>query len=423
MVQGLEQYLRKSPLTSIAAAFLIQSIATQFILHVVPSFLRKAGYPPEIVGLIFLAFMPYAFRFAWAPLVDRYGSARMGHRRSWIVLAQVGVMVCASLFLLVDPVEAALPVIAASALLVVVVATQGTATGGYMVTALAPASRVGGASIQAASAGLAGLVVGVGLYLVGDLGWRPVIYLFGMLTVLGLVVLVMAPFDRGEPAGGAAVSAFASFTMFRRPEVRGLLGALLFIEAGLLLAQGMKPIVQVDAGMSMASIGVLGIFGGNLAGLAGAALAAPVVARLGSRRVLIALLGASCLLNAGLALNLGEPSPAVAVTFVLCSSLISFAYFTASRSLVLGICNTQRAATELSTFLCISNVFMLALASIGTMIAGRFGTQAPFMLSAGIALAAAIWMMIGSSKELNALWDRRPSTGATGAPTAAVPEN
>ncbi|MGL4289306.1 MAG: hypothetical protein ACRCVA_23340, partial [Phreatobacter sp.] len=90
MLNGRGTRLRQSPLASIAVAFLIQSMALQFVLHVVPSFLRKAGYPPEVVGLAFLAFLPYALRFVWAPLVDRYGWTRMGRRRSWIVLAQIG---------------------------------------------------------------------------------------------------------------------------------------------------------------------------------------------------------------------------------------------------------------------------------------------------------------------------------------------
>ncbi|MBN8943542.1 MAG: hypothetical protein J0H01_28810 [Rhizobiales bacterium] len=414
--------LRQSPLTSIAVAFLIQSMALQFVLHIVPSFLRKAGYPPEVVGLAFLAFLPYALRFTWAPLVDRYGWARMGRQRSWIVLAQIGTAFCGGLLLLVEPTDGALPVIALSALLVVAVATQGIATGGYMVTALQASARVAGTSIQAASVGLAGLVLGGLLYVAGDLGWRPVVELFILLSVVGFGVLILVPFDRSEPAGGEAVSPFASFAMFRRPEVRSLLGMLLFIETALLLAQGMKPIVQVDAGMSMASIGVVGVFAGNLAGLVGAALAAPVVARVGARRVLIGLLAASCALNAWLAMVLGEPTPGAAVAFVILASLISFAYFAASRSVVLGICNPRRAATELSSFLCISNVAMLLLASAGTAIAGRFGTQAPFALSAAIALAAAVWMLLGGTKGLNAIWESGSAHAPAVGEKAVTPE-
>ncbi|KRE11341.1 hypothetical protein ASE63_20530 [Bosea sp. Root381] len=188
--------------------------------------------------------------------------------------------------------------------------------------------------------------------------------------------------DRGRAPSGTAASPFASFAMFKRPEIRRLLGMLLFIEIGLVLPYGMKPVLQVDAGLSMATIGLIGVIGGNLAGIAGAGLAKPLVDRVGAWRVLAVILALTAAMDTILAFALVRPTPAAAIGFVLASSLLSFGYFTASRTLILGVCDPRQGATELSTFLCIGNAFVLGLASLGNLIAGQIGTQFLFATAA-----------------------------------------
>ena len=40
-------------------------------------------------GLLSLVGLPYAFRMAWGPLLDRYSLLSMGKRRSWIAIMQM----------------------------------------------------------------------------------------------------------------------------------------------------------------------------------------------------------------------------------------------------------------------------------------------------------------------------------------------
>lgn len=54
--------------------------------------LKESGISLEDIGLISLAGLAYAFKFVWAPLVDRYRMPllhRLGRRRSWLLAAQM----------------------------------------------------------------------------------------------------------------------------------------------------------------------------------------------------------------------------------------------------------------------------------------------------------------------------------------------
>ncbi|MGC4093876.1 MAG: MFS transporter [Polyangiaceae bacterium] len=66
-----------------------QGLPFGFFSQALPVFLRKQGYSLEAVGLSSLLAAPWAFKFLWAPLVDRRGSARFGRRRAWIIPLQL----------------------------------------------------------------------------------------------------------------------------------------------------------------------------------------------------------------------------------------------------------------------------------------------------------------------------------------------
>lgn len=51
--------------------------------------LRTRGYSLDAIGLTALLALPWALKFVWAPVVDRWWWPRIGRSRSWILPIQL----------------------------------------------------------------------------------------------------------------------------------------------------------------------------------------------------------------------------------------------------------------------------------------------------------------------------------------------
>ena len=58
------------------------------------AWMTDAGVHLTVIGLFALVAIPYSFKFAWAPVFDRYVPPFLGRRRGWMLLTQVGLILC-----------------------------------------------------------------------------------------------------------------------------------------------------------------------------------------------------------------------------------------------------------------------------------------------------------------------------------------
>ena len=90
--------------------------------------LKEDGLSRSTIGWAGLIFGVYAINFLWAPLIDRlqvpYLTARLGHRRAWIVTLQTLILVCLGTWSLVDPTANLWGVIAIGLVIAIASATQ-----------------------------------------------------------------------------------------------------------------------------------------------------------------------------------------------------------------------------------------------------------------------------------------------------------
>jgi MFS transporter, PAT family, beta-lactamase induction signal transducer AmpG len=78
----------------LGALYLVQGLPFGFQTKVLPVYLRERGSSLLAISLLGALSLPWMLKALWAPLVDRYGSARWGRRRSWIVPLQAGLALC-----------------------------------------------------------------------------------------------------------------------------------------------------------------------------------------------------------------------------------------------------------------------------------------------------------------------------------------
>ena len=90
--------------------------------------LKEDGLSRSTVGWAGLIFAVYAFNYLWAPLIDRiqipYLTKKIGHRRGWIVLMQILILISLFLWSVIDPSENLALVISVALLIAIASATQ-----------------------------------------------------------------------------------------------------------------------------------------------------------------------------------------------------------------------------------------------------------------------------------------------------------
>ena len=89
---------------------------------------KEDGLSRSTVGWAGLIFAVYAFNYLWAPLIDRiqipYLTKKIGHRRGWIVLMQLIILISLIFWSLIDPSENLTLVISVGLLIALSSATQ-----------------------------------------------------------------------------------------------------------------------------------------------------------------------------------------------------------------------------------------------------------------------------------------------------------
>ncbi len=118
-MNALKIYLQPASLRMLALGF-SAGLPLLLVLGTLSFWLREAGVSRATIGHLSWVGLAYGFKWVWAPLVDRVTLpllGRLGRRRSWLLLAQMGVMIGLVGMAMSDPKES-LNVIVWCALLV-----------------------------------------------------------------------------------------------------------------------------------------------------------------------------------------------------------------------------------------------------------------------------------------------------------------
>lgn len=381
---------------TLAAMYFACGFVAQFAAQGVGLFLRDAGAASGLVGLLYVAAIPYTLRFVWAPIVDRMRPAEGPRFRPWVIGSQVATCLVLAAMAFLDPAASGGLIVLGVAALMIALGTQTVALGGLMIEGLPRNDYPTGAAIKAGASAAAGLVLGaVVLYLLADLGWSVVV---GALLTVSVVLLLVAAFalDFGPRVDSETPpSLLAQFSVFARPGPRALFVVSILLSMAALLPYAGKSVLLIDAGFTVAQGGLIGIVLGSACGVLGALAARMAIPRLGAFGVLTALGAGNLAVALGLAFALrdGMSAPAV-VAGVLWASFAVFATFTANRSLLMPLCRPGRQATEMATFASLEAIVFLAVAGGALALLDRIGITLLLSTMAAITFAGLIFVRL-----------------------------
>ncbi|RKH01215.1 MFS transporter [Corallococcus sp. CA053C] len=277
-----------SRLWLLCALYFVQGLPFGFQVTALPVYLRTRGVSLAALGFAGALSLPWMLKALWAPLVDRYGSERVGRRRSWILPMQAGLAVaCACAALASD--RDSLPLLLGLIFVMnLFAATQDIAVDGFAVDLLRPEELGLGNTAQVVGYKL-GMLTGGGLLVWASsrIGWSGLFWVMSALclAVFTVVLFVREPPHHAEQGPPAPKLDWAG--LFSR--IKGVLtvpgtGWLLLFIGTYKLGETMSDVLYkpflVDAGYTPAQIGLWVGTWGTAASLLGSTCGGLLAARL-----------------------------------------------------------------------------------------------------------------------------------------------
>lgn len=151
-----------------------------------------SGMSLYITGSLSLLGLPYLYRFAWSPILDKYPLLRrLGKRRSWILATQVALCLGFNIMAWLSPQTSSMHILVLGFILSTLSATQDSVIEAYRVESLSSDEFGLGASLATLGYRIAFLVSGgIALLIAQHTGWANMYRIMGMLMLVGVVTTI-----------------------------------------------------------------------------------------------------------------------------------------------------------------------------------------------------------------------------------------
>lgn len=259
---GWRLFVERRTLVMLALGF-SAGLPYLLIFDTLSAWLRDAGLSLELIGFFSLATLAYSFKFLWAPLVDRTivpGLTRLlGHRRSWMLVAQAAVTLGLWLIAGAEP-AAHLGLVALFAVGTgFASATQDIVIDAWRIEVAEDEEQGAMAAAYQWGYRIAMIVAGAApLILAQTRGWHFSYAVMAALMGVGIAAVLLAPRERAHairPFAAAGIRAAPA-----REAVEWTLRLALLLAGALLLGSGLT----ADANLLAAGASGLGLDGGAL---------------------------------------------------------------------------------------------------------------------------------------------------------------
>ncbi len=417
----LKVYTQPASLRMLALGF-SAGLPLLLVLGTLSFWLREAGIDRTTIGYLSWVGLAYAFKWVWAPLVDRLPlpglTRRLGRRRSWLLLSQL--LIAAGLLGMAsqNPQLALTPMVWSALVVAFGSATQDIALDAYRIESASMQEQAALAATYQTGYRLAMIWAGAGVLWVATLAqgaqlgyavraWQVAYSVMAACMVVGIVTVLLSPEPQPRPLPpsrsvqewlhSALVAPFADFIARYRWQAALVLGLIAVYRISDVVMGIMANPFYVDMGYTKAQVAAVTKIYGVLMTLLGAFVGGAMAMRWGVMRVLMlgALLSASSnLLFAWLA---AQAPTTVGLTLVvsadnLAGGIASAAFIAYLSSLT----NVQYSATQYALF---SSMMLLApkwLAGFSGQFVDAYGYSPFFISTAALGLPVLVLVALAA---------------------------
>lgn len=263
------------------------------LFQLIPGWLRVEGVGLAEIGFFALIQFPYTWKFLWSPVMDRFTLPFLGHRRGWMLVTQLLLLVSIGAMGFIRPELNLWTVAYLSATVAFFSASQDIVLDAYR-RELLPDVELGlGNAMHVQAYRFAGLVPGaLGFILADHFDWHIVFVIIGFFMLVGIVLTLVIDEAIAEPKPPQSMRA-AIIEPFREFIGRsGLAPALLvlaflfFYKLGDNMATALQTPFFIDIGFTLTQIGAISKTAGLIAANIGTIVGGLVMVKLPINRAL-----------------------------------------------------------------------------------------------------------------------------------------
>jgi PAT family beta-lactamase induction signal transducer AmpG len=263
------------------------------LFQLVPGWLRVEGVGLAEIGFFALVQFPYTWKFLWSPVMDRFTLPFLGHRRGWMLVTQLALLLSMGVMGFIKPDLSLWTVAYLSAAVAFFSASQDIVLDAFR-RELLPDVELGlGNSIHVQAYRLSGLVPGaLGFILADHFEWHVVFVIIALFMLVGIVMTLVIDEAIAEPTPpktmrDAVVEPFREFIGRSGVAPALLVLAFLFLyKLGDNMATALQSPFFIDVGFTLTQIGAIAKTAGLVAAIVGGMVGGLVMVKLPINRAL-----------------------------------------------------------------------------------------------------------------------------------------
>ncbi len=360
-------------------------------LRTMQAWMSDAGLDLTTIGLVALVQIPYTFKFAWSPLLDRYSLPFLGRRRGWLAVSQGFLFVFILGLSVINPADSLGLLTVVAFMIAFMSASQDILVDAYRRETLADSELGMGSTIYMYGYRVAMFVSTAGAFIIADyLSWNMAFVVMAAAIGIGFLATLWA--DEPEVAPGtpqtiqeAVVRPFVEF--FKRNGAILILLFILLYKIGDTMAGNMVTPFYLDIGFSKTEIGLVTKSIGLVSTLVGAFIGGLIIFKLGIHFSLYVFGILQALSTAGFALlnEIGNQTWMLAVT-VAFEDLSAGMGTAAFMALMASLSDKRFTATQYALLTSLMGVPRVFVAAPTGLMAEKMGWTPFFLFCAVIAI-------------------------------------
>ena len=288
-----QQLLDRRMLICMATGF-ASGLPLYLLIQLVPAWLRLEGVSLTAIGFFTIVQYPYAIKFLWAPIVERYSFLNLGRRRSWMLITQLALICFIGSLGYWQPSSQLQSITLIAAAVAIFSATQDIVLDAYRREILETEGQLAlGNTIHVQAYRVAGFIPGsLGLFLVGTVSWE--INFTVMAAFMGVGVLltlfINEPKSLASPPKNLWQATYLPFQEFFQRRSIGpalaVLAFMVFYKLGDNMATALSTPFYIDAKFTPQEIAIIAKNAAFWPAIIGGFLGAVAIFKIGINRAL-----------------------------------------------------------------------------------------------------------------------------------------